>query len=138
MLSDRLQKFRGGLVIEFLQFGLDLGIEEHRIGRGDKCPQIGDLGLVAQHRLVGVKHVQERLGRQQVQLSQQRRVDLGARGEQGRAIVEEGLKAGALGFSTSRTILHKSIDGEVVPGTTATKEELIGIGRAVDYSIITR
>ncbi len=47
------------------------------------------------------------------------------------AIVEEGLKAGALGFSTSRTILHKSIDGELVPGTTATKEELIGIGRAM-------
>jgi N-acyl-D-aspartate/D-glutamate deacylase len=47
------------------------------------------------------------------------------------AIVEEGLRAGALGFSTSRTILHRSIDGELVPGTTATKEELIGIGRAV-------
>jgi N-acyl-D-aspartate/D-glutamate deacylase len=47
------------------------------------------------------------------------------------AIVEEGLRAGALGFSTSRTILHRSIDGELVPGTTATKEELIGIGRAM-------
>jgi len=47
------------------------------------------------------------------------------------AIVEEGLRAGALGFSTSRTVLHKSIDGELVPGTTATKDELIGIGRAV-------
>ena len=47
------------------------------------------------------------------------------------AIVEEGLQAGALGFSTSRTILHKSVDGELVPGTTATKEELIGIGRAM-------
>lgn len=46
-------------------------------------------------------------------------------------IVEEGLKAGALGFSTSRTILHKSVDGELVPGTTATKAELIGIGRAM-------
>ncbi len=46
-------------------------------------------------------------------------------------IVEDGLKAGALGFSTSRTILHRSIDGELVPGTTATKEELIGIGRAM-------
>ena len=46
-------------------------------------------------------------------------------------IVEEGLRAGALGFSTSRTILHRSIDGELVPGTTATKEELIGIGRAM-------
>jgi N-acyl-D-aspartate/D-glutamate deacylase len=47
------------------------------------------------------------------------------------AIVEEGLRAGALGFSTSRTILHKSVDGELVPGTTATREELIGIGRAM-------
>lgn len=46
-------------------------------------------------------------------------------------VVEEGLRAGALGFSTSRTILHKSVDRELVPGTTATKEELIGIGRAM-------
>jgi N-acyl-D-aspartate/D-glutamate deacylase len=47
------------------------------------------------------------------------------------AIVEEGLRAGALGFSTSRTVLHKSVDGELVPGTTATQEELLGIGRAM-------
>jgi N-acyl-D-aspartate/D-glutamate deacylase len=46
-------------------------------------------------------------------------------------IVEEGVRAGALGFSTSRTILHKSVDGELVPGTTATPEELIAIGRAM-------
>ncbi|MEP6391615.1 MAG: D-aminoacylase [Halioglobus sp.] len=46
-------------------------------------------------------------------------------------IVEDGLRAGALGFSSSRTILHRSIDGELVPGTSATKEELIGIGRAM-------
>jgi len=46
-------------------------------------------------------------------------------------IVEEGLRAGALGFSTSRTVLHKSVDGVLVPGTTATKDELIGIGRAM-------
>lgn len=46
-------------------------------------------------------------------------------------IVEEGVRAGALGFSTSRTVLHKSIDGELVPGTTATAEELVEIGRAM-------
>jgi N-acyl-D-aspartate/D-glutamate deacylase len=46
-------------------------------------------------------------------------------------IVEEGVRAGALGFSTSRTVLHKSVDGELVPGTTATKDELLGIGRAM-------
>ena len=47
------------------------------------------------------------------------------------AIVEEGVRAGALGFSTSRTVLHKSVDGELVPGTTATAEELVAIGRAM-------
>lgn len=46
-------------------------------------------------------------------------------------IVEDGIRAGALGFSTSRTVIHKSIDGEVVPGTTATAEELVAIGRAM-------
>jgi N-acyl-D-aspartate/D-glutamate deacylase len=46
-------------------------------------------------------------------------------------IVEEGVRAGALGFSTSRTVLHKSVDGELVPGTTATAEELIAIGKAM-------
>ena len=46
-------------------------------------------------------------------------------------LVEEGLRAGALGFSSSRTILHRSVDGELVPGTTATKDELLGIGRAM-------
>ncbi len=46
-------------------------------------------------------------------------------------LVEEGLGAGALGFSTSRTVLHKSINGELVPGTTASEPELVGIGRAM-------
>ena len=46
-------------------------------------------------------------------------------------IVEEGVRAGALGFSTSRTVIHKDVDGVVVPGTTATAEELIELGRAM-------
>ena len=45
-------------------------------------------------------------------------------------IVEQALKAGALGFSSSRTMLHRAIDGEPVPGTFAGHDELIGIGRA--------
>jgi N-acyl-D-amino-acid deacylase len=46
-------------------------------------------------------------------------------------LVKEGLEAGALGFSTSRTILHRAKDGEVVPGTNAEDEEVLGIGRAM-------
>jgi N-acyl-D-aspartate/D-glutamate deacylase len=44
------------------------------------------------------------------------------------AIVREGMRAGALGFSTSRTLAHMAIDGEPVPGTFAAEDELFGIG----------
>jgi N-acyl-D-aspartate/D-glutamate deacylase len=46
-------------------------------------------------------------------------------------IVEEALRAGALGFTTSRTLLHRAKDGEPVPGTFAGEDELLGIGRAL-------
>ena len=45
------------------------------------------------------------------------------------AIVKEGLQAGALGFSTSRTMLHRAKNGELVPGTHASPEEVLGLGR---------
>jgi N-acyl-D-aspartate/D-glutamate deacylase len=46
-------------------------------------------------------------------------------------IVREGVEAGALGVSTSRTIAHRAIDGEPVPGTFAAEDELFGLGRAL-------
>jgi N-acyl-D-aspartate/D-glutamate deacylase len=46
-------------------------------------------------------------------------------------IVAEGLVAGALGFSTSRTIGHRSVQGEPIPGTFAEKDELLAIARAM-------
>jgi len=48
-----------------------------------------------------------------------------------KAIVKEAIAAGALGFSTSRTIVHRAIDGEPVPGTFAAEDELFGIGSAL-------
>ena len=47
------------------------------------------------------------------------------------AIVREGIEAAALGFSTSRTLAHRAIDGEPVPGTFAAEDELFGIGRVL-------
>jgi N-acyl-D-amino-acid deacylase len=46
-------------------------------------------------------------------------------------LVAEALEAGALGFSTSRTLAHRAIDGEPVPGTFAAEDELFGIGEAL-------
>jgi len=46
-------------------------------------------------------------------------------------LVGEAIDAGALGFSTSRTALHRVPDGRVVPGTRADAHELIEIGRVL-------
>lgn len=50
--------------------------------------------------------------------------------EQMRALTEEGLKAGAFGFTTSRTESHRTTQGDRVPARYAKPDELIGIGRA--------
>ncbi|HVM97344.1 MAG TPA: amidohydrolase family protein [Candidatus Acidoferrales bacterium] len=45
-------------------------------------------------------------------------------------LTEEAVRAGAVGFSTSRTILHRSRHG-LVPGTHSKAEELLALGRAL-------
>jgi N-acyl-D-aspartate/D-glutamate deacylase len=47
------------------------------------------------------------------------------------ALVREAIQAGALGFSMSRTIVHRAVDGEAVPGTFAAEEEIFGIARVL-------
>ena len=47
------------------------------------------------------------------------------------ALVREAIEAGAVGFSTTRTLLHRAKDGELAAGTTASADELIGIGMAM-------
>jgi len=46
-------------------------------------------------------------------------------------IVQEAIEAGALGVSTSRTIGHRAMNGEPVPGTYAAEDELFGLGRGL-------
>lgn len=53
--------------------------------------------------------------------------------EMGR-MVAEAMEAGALGFSTSRTVVHKSADGSPTPTLTATHAELLGIAEAMGRS----
>jgi len=47
------------------------------------------------------------------------------------AIVEQAVSAGALGFSTSRTVGHRSVLGETIPGTFAEREELMALASAM-------
>ena len=46
-------------------------------------------------------------------------------------LAAEALKAGAFGVSTSRTLAHRAIDGEPVPGTFAAEAELRALAEAV-------
>ncbi len=47
------------------------------------------------------------------------------------ALVKEAVGAGAIGASTTRTILHRAKDGELAAGTYAPADELIAIGEAL-------
>ena len=47
------------------------------------------------------------------------------------AIAAEAIRAGAIGFSTSRTVAHRSADGRHTPSLTASRDELLGIARAI-------
>ena len=46
-------------------------------------------------------------------------------------IAREGIEAGALGFTTSRTLNHRTSKGEFTPTLTAEADELVGIARAI-------
>jgi N-acyl-D-amino-acid deacylase len=48
-----------------------------------------------------------------------------------RKLTEEAVRAGAFGFTTSRTNAHKTTQGEMVPGRFAEIAELTGIGEAL-------
>ncbi len=53
-------------------------------------------------------------------------------------IVRDGIKAGALGFSSSRTLLHKDKHGVHVPGTFAGSDEMLALGlsmKGLDHGI---
>src|ERR1700728_1733667 len=46
-------------------------------------------------------------------------------------IVREAIEAGAFGFTTSRTLAHKAVSGQPVPGTYAEDDELLALAHAV-------
>ena len=89
----------------------------------DRAPKVLDVGTQIPHGAVRAYVMGERGARNEPATPED--IDRMA------AIVREAILAGALGFSTSRTIAHMAIDGEPVPGTFAAEDELFGLGRAL-------
>jgi N-acyl-D-amino-acid deacylase len=89
----------------------------------DACPHALDIGTQVPHGAVRAYVMGERGARNEPATP----TDI----EQMAAVVREAIRAGALGFSTSRTLAHRAIDGEPVPGTFAAEDELFGIGRVL-------
>ena len=89
----------------------------------DRMPRALDIGTHVPHGAIRAYVMGERGARNEASTAE----DIEAMA----AIVADGLRAGALGFSTSRTMGHRAIDGEPVPGTFAAEDELFGIGAAL-------
>ena len=89
----------------------------------DRRPMALDVGAQVPHGAVRVYVMGERGARNEPATPE----DIAAMAE----IVREGMQAGALGFSTSRTIMHKAANGDPMPGTFAAEDELFGLGRVL-------
>jgi len=89
----------------------------------DRAPLAVDVGTHVPHGSVRTYVMGERGARNEAATAQ----DI----QEMAAIVKEGIQAGALGFSTSRTMGHTALNGEPVPGTFAAEDELFGIGRTL-------
>jgi N-acyl-D-aspartate/D-glutamate deacylase len=89
----------------------------------DRVPRAIDVGAQIAHGAVRAYVMGERGAANEPATD----ADLARMGE----IVQAGIAAGAVGFSTNRLPLHKAVDGREVPGTFANEQELFALGRAV-------
>jgi N-acyl-D-aspartate/D-glutamate deacylase len=89
----------------------------------EAMPRALDVGAMISHGPVRVAIMGDRGAKNERATPE----DIAGMGE----VVKQALRAGALGFSTSRTVLHAALGGDVVPGTFAEEAELMGIAQAI-------
>jgi N-acyl-D-aspartate/D-glutamate deacylase len=90
----------------------------------DSTPRICDIGTQVPHGALRFYVMGER-GVDHAELPTE--AEIARMGE----LLEEALRAGALGFTTSRTTKHRTKDGRFTPGLSAAEPELTGIALAM-------
>src|SRR5205085_7819757 len=117
-LMEGVEDIPGAALSEGIQWGWE-SFPEY-LDAVEKMPKALDVGTQVPHGAVRGYVMGERGARNEPATPE----DISAMA----AIVRRGMEAGALGFTTSRTLAHRAIDGEPVPGTFAARDELFGIG----------
>jgi len=90
----------------------------------DKAPKIMDIGAQVPHAALRFYVMGERGAKHAAVPTDD---EIARMGE----LLEQALNAGALGFSTSRTIKHKARDGRFTPSLSASEPELFGLAAAM-------
>ncbi len=90
----------------------------------DALPHTIDFGVMAVHDPIRVYAMGERAGHEEAASPQDIEVM--------RRLVSEAMDAGAAGFSTGRTDVHRTADGEWTPSSEASRDELIGLASALN------
>jgi N-acyl-D-aspartate/D-glutamate deacylase len=90
----------------------------------DAAPKIMDIGAQVPHAALRFYVMGERGADHASPPTDEEILSMGS-------LLEEALRAGALGFTTSRTIKHRAADGRSVPSLSAREPELFGLANAM-------
>lgn len=89
----------------------------------DRVPHTIDFGVMAVHDPIRVYAMGDRAGHEHAATAD----DIAAM----QRLLAEAMDAGAAGFSTGRTDVHRTADGEWTPSSEASREELVGLAKVL-------
>jgi N-acyl-D-aspartate/D-glutamate deacylase len=121
-LMEGVEDIPGTVLAEGVKFDWE-SFPEY-LDRLEAMPRAVDVGAQVPHAALRFYVMGER-GADHAALPTQAEID-----EMG-VLLEDALRAGALGFTTSRTIKHKTADGRAVPSLSAREPELYGLALAL-------
>lgn len=118
-LMEGVEDIPGAALIEGLDWAWETFPEY--LDAIDRIPHAVDIGAQLPHAALRVYVMGERAIKREAATDEEI-------AEMGR-LAREAMEAGAVGLSSSRTILHKSIKGEIIASYGADKKELVGIAK---------